>query len=535
MPRRFRINARRASAGLAGLMVAAGFLAAVLNSSPTPVLAAPPGEGDLKAPPATPELLARGKDLFAKNCASCHGVQGKGDGEAAYLLVPKPRDLTRSSFRLISTENQIARVEDIFAVITRGMPGSSMPPWDRLPEEERWALAHFTKSLAPKDGEKPQRIVPGPEPAKDDYGLARGRQLFVLSCAACHGVSGRGDGQQRQVDEQGFPTRPRDLTRGIFKGSADPGELFYRIRAGMPGTPMPASAHLSAEETWHLVHYLQSLSGPGAEARSRLRFKTLTAKKLAAPPPDDPQDKAWTKVSGEFLALMPLAWRDERVEGVIVRAGYDANDLYLHLSWEDASCNDEQLRVESFSDGASVQLSAEADPPFFAMGAKGAGDVRIWFWKASREKDQEGFQDVQAAYPHMYVAHYPEMKDGPVAGKAVSQELLDKHNPKFLTGRGAGNIVSAPCPAGAESLTAHGLGSLGARPLADRNVRAKGSWQRGVYGLVFRRPLKQDGEKALALEAGQKISIAFAVWDGAAGDRNGQKSVTIWHTLTLEK
>jgi hypothetical protein len=31
------------------------------------------------------------------------------------------------------------------------------------------------------------------------------------------------------------------------------------------------------------------------------------------------------------------------------------------------------------------------------------------------------------------------------------------------------------------------------------------------------------------------VSVAFALWDGAARDRNGQKLVSIWHDLTLEK
>lgn len=47
-----------------------------------PVLAF--GEGDAKA----------GNDLFHKNCSSCHGNAGKGDGPAAVALNPKPRDLT---------------------------------------------------------------------------------------------------------------------------------------------------------------------------------------------------------------------------------------------------------------------------------------------------------------------------------------------------------------------------------------------------------------------------------------------------------
>ena len=37
------------------------------------------------------EQVARGQALYAKQCASCHGSEGRGDGPAAYLLSPKPR------------------------------------------------------------------------------------------------------------------------------------------------------------------------------------------------------------------------------------------------------------------------------------------------------------------------------------------------------------------------------------------------------------------------------------------------------------
>lgn len=501
-----------------------------------PVMAAPPAEGtdELKAPPSTPELIARGRDLYQFNCAACHGSKGKADGEAAYLLIPKPRDLVRGNYRLISTENGVARVEDAYLTITRGMPGSSMPPWDRLSENDRWALAYYVKSLGPQDEDAPKLIQPGKEPARDANGLARGKQLFLMSCAACHGAGGRGDGQQKQFDELNNPIRPRDLTKGIFKGSGESRDLYCRIRAGMPGSPMPAAQHLSSDDTFHLVHYLQSLFGPGAELRNRQSFTTLVAKKTAALP-DDPTDPAWQKLSSQYLAVMPMAWRDDRPEGVVVRVAYDNTDLLVHLTWEDATANDEQIRVDSFSDGAAIQITSEETPPFFAMGAKGSTDLKIWFWKASFEKDRDaGFQDVQHEHPNMYVSHYQHMKDGPMATQDPKDAGLDQHNTGYLTGRGVGNEVSQPKPTGAESLTAHGFGTLGKRPFADQGVRAKGIWQRGYYQVVFRRPLKQEGEQAILLEPGKKISIGFAVWDGAAGDRNGQKSVTIWHTLELE-
>ena len=47
------------------------------------------------------------------------------------------------------------------------------------------------------------------------------------------------DGQQVMVDYDGYPVKPRDLTAGIFKGSGSSEELWYRIIAGLPGSPMP--------------------------------------------------------------------------------------------------------------------------------------------------------------------------------------------------------------------------------------------------------------------------------------------------------
>src|ERR1700730_2403141 len=39
-------------------------------------------------------VLAEGKQLYATNCAPCHGNKGKGDGPAASALTPKPADHT---------------------------------------------------------------------------------------------------------------------------------------------------------------------------------------------------------------------------------------------------------------------------------------------------------------------------------------------------------------------------------------------------------------------------------------------------------
>ena len=78
-------------------------------------------------PPDSPELLALGKAVYEKQCAACHGPGGRGDGEAAYLLYPKPRDLTQAAYRLVSTWERTPTDQDLFDTVSRGMPGSAMP------------------------------------------------------------------------------------------------------------------------------------------------------------------------------------------------------------------------------------------------------------------------------------------------------------------------------------------------------------------------------------------------------------------------
>ncbi|MBI4400685.1 MAG: c-type cytochrome [Nitrospirae bacterium] len=104
-----------------------------------------------KEPSRTPELIKMGKELFEgkAQCLLCHGKAAMGNGAIAEAIVDVwgsplyPRNLTKSWLYKGGNE-----VKDIFLRISGGIEGTPMPAYlDKLTEEERWAIAHYVKSL----------------------------------------------------------------------------------------------------------------------------------------------------------------------------------------------------------------------------------------------------------------------------------------------------------------------------------------------------------------------------------------------------
>jgi hypothetical protein len=90
-----------------------------------------------------PELLARGRALFAQYCVTCHGENGKGDGPAAASLKPQPRNFTQAA----GWTNGPGRPA-IFKTLANGVPGSAMVAYDFLTKKDRMALVHCVRSFA---------------------------------------------------------------------------------------------------------------------------------------------------------------------------------------------------------------------------------------------------------------------------------------------------------------------------------------------------------------------------------------------------
>ncbi len=524
------------------------------------------GEQDYAQKPVpTKEIFSQGRAIYQKQCLVCHGGSGAGDGKAAYLLYPKSRDFTRNEFRLVSTNDMQVTDEDLFRAITRGMPGSAMPSWSHLSENERWALVYYVRYLAELNNFKqsgeitdemlkkevpwpvlqkmltkeidPESLVKvTPEPKVTEERLKLGRELFVKGCVACHGLQGKGDGQQMMKDSAGLPLKPRDITAGIFKGSSSSEDLYYRIAGGIPGSPMPGyQAAFTDEEIWNLIHYVQTLSTPEAEKRSRVQHLRITAKRVGEVA-TDPLAEQWSTVEPVFVALMPLWWRDERIEGLQVKVLHDGKKIVFHLSWKDGTRDDSTVAIQSFSDGVAIQFSEGKDLPTFAMGGA-ESPVTIWNWKAAWQEDLKEHKDIETAYPHTAVDWYESQKNYELGSHMEMADTKTRfHDPKFITGWGAGNPLSDPerKSAGEESM-AKGLGTLTAQKPKLEPIEVRGVWKDGTWQAVFVRDLKALEKGALEFRPGESLSVAFAAWDGSKKDRNGQKEVSIWNELVLEK
>ena len=79
-----------------------------------------------------PRAVTAGEKLFQENCSKCHGKNAEGKGR-------KPA--------LRSERVQEASPGELEWLLTNGSLRNGMPSWSRLPEQQRWQLVAFLKSL----------------------------------------------------------------------------------------------------------------------------------------------------------------------------------------------------------------------------------------------------------------------------------------------------------------------------------------------------------------------------------------------------
>jgi len=239
---------------------------------------------DFIKPPENAQNVKVGKKLYKAKCIWCHGLNGDGDGPAAMALGtmgnPKPRDFTKGIYKIRSTPSgQLPTNEDLFMLLTRGMPGTSMLSWRGLSPAERWQLVYYIKSFAKQFSEnsfKEKIEIGNPLPITYES-IQKGKRLYVAAeCWKCHGLGGKGDGPSAPTlkDEWEYPIEAADLTVGsMYKGGNSRRDIYRTLVTGLMGTPMPSYQYaFEDEELWNIVNYIFLLSQKSPMAFEPLPF-----------------------------------------------------------------------------------------------------------------------------------------------------------------------------------------------------------------------------------------------------------------------
>lgn len=84
--------------------------------------------------------------------------------------------------------------------------------------------------------------------------VAKGKALFSVQCALCHGPEGFGDGPAGAA----FNPKPRNFHAEPFKNGGAPSQIFTTLKTGLGS--MPSFAALPEEDRWALVHFVRTFN-----------------------------------------------------------------------------------------------------------------------------------------------------------------------------------------------------------------------------------------------------------------------------------
>ena len=143
-----------------------------------------------------PKAVQEGASLFRANCSPCHGLDARGGGRGPDLV----------------TSQWVHSVNDqaIFDKISRGVPGTEMPP-SSFEDSETWTLVAFVRS------------VNTTAPPTSLGNRAAGERLFFgkLACDRCHMVKGRGGHLGPELSRVGASRSIAYLTESIREPSKE--------------------------------------------------------------------------------------------------------------------------------------------------------------------------------------------------------------------------------------------------------------------------------------------------------------------------
>ncbi len=225
------------------------------------------------------------------------------------------------------------------------------------------------------------------------------------------------------------------------------------------------------------------------------------------------------------------------IKEIMIRGFHNGETIFFKLTWDDAMKNERVIKHEQFRDAVAMMfpldlVTISPETPFSPrMGDRGR-PVNLWHWKADWERELHlagRFEHVDAVYSNMF----DDFQDNPIS-VPVQKDLYS--STQFISGgRAAGTLLAKPDRGrSVEDLNAIGFGTLTSQ--VHQDVKGKGNWVDGKWNVVIYRPLITPDKNDVQFVPGMRTFFNVAVWNGAQGDTNGQKSITIrWHPLTIER
>ncbi len=255
--------------------------------------------------------------------------------------------------------------------------------------------------------------------------------------------------------------------------------------------------------------------------------------------PDDPEDSLWQKADSLEVPLAAQAVVKPRtyqtgVETLRARALYDDERLAFLLEWDDAGRDVSIGGVGSFRDAVAVQFPSDSTKsiPYFGMGELN-NPVTVYHWKADWQFARD--YDTNDKFPNMAVDWYPFTGRDPGEIAEASDYGEEEANRVFHTSWWAGSTLANPdlqAKTPVEKLTAEGFGTISSVNVEKQDGSGGGVRTEGGWKTVISIPRAQE---RFSFQRGDTMPLAFAAWDGGSQERGGEKAISTWYFLSLER
>jgi mono/diheme cytochrome c family protein len=128
-----------------------------------------------------------GQRTYETYCVGCHDPKGQGKGEAAAFLKPKPRNFVNGAFKYFhfGESGPLPSDDSLKTTIRNGLPGSAMPAFPLLTEQELQEVIGYVKNFRAGGWVSPEPTQAASKPAA--LAGETGTELFKRAgCIGCH-------------------------------------------------------------------------------------------------------------------------------------------------------------------------------------------------------------------------------------------------------------------------------------------------------------------------------------------------------------